>query len=281
MTMSKKTDTYVFDIDAEVQAFYAACPEHRYGVFFVEMNEQQNRVVHDAREVPRIERMMKHDGVLMGWLRNYSDQRQPFAAHRPAYTCIALHGDARIGNCGLPRLTGLGSNSNVEAVFAMDHEIGHYMARDFFGLTDKNLRECQADSFAALRHFQRFGMDSNIPSKIAEMRGLGLVCRTDKGVHFTSRSIQAAIKAAKSQDIMSLTIDETATLAFDIAEKFYLGSKKTSALSEQFNFVAGHWPDIAAADPGYVKVLKDIAANNNHNTVGKWAKTVLKLAKQR
>jgi hypothetical protein len=111
--------------------------------------------------------------------------------------------------------------------FTFDHELGHTIVRPG--------SERAADAYAALRHLQRFGADTESLRSIALFRALGAAGNSNDDScidHYTAPVLQAVIKTAARQDVTRLTPLETVRLAEKIVAQTPM--KPVSALRKDF-----------------------------------------------
>lgn len=105
-------------------------------------------------------------------------------------------------------------------LFVLDHELAHCGIKDGFGRASSPrdyrilLGESVADAFALIRHYQRYGVDSNADNKY-----IGPAARADNFVmwgdstHFTSFVLDAIAKRKHEIDFDKLTVEQTSELA--------------------------------------------------------------------
>jgi hypothetical protein len=123
-----------------------------------------------------------------------------------------------------PRFT-----SEMRAVYVLDHEIGHHVVKNGLGLG--HLGESAADAFASLRHIQRFGKETDyfkFASKASSVV-LGL-----SPIHYTSNVFDRVRALSAERDIESLSLQETAELAAQVAQESHYDSKTLNKLTRAF-----------------------------------------------
>lgn len=104
--------------------------------------------------------------------------------------------------------------------FVLDHELGHVLAehggRNAYSRT---MHECVADSFAALRHMQRFGTYSPALDSLLLHRAQRLVSLQGArhAEHFTSFTLEKLLDMRGHVDMARLTPQQTRDLATRIA----------------------------------------------------------------
>ncbi|MFH1158999.1 MAG: hypothetical protein V1721_09025 [Pseudomonadota bacterium] len=123
----------------------------------------------------------------------------------------------------------------VAAVF--DHEVGHLAVENGLpsGTVSEHLAECAATAYAALRHVQQFGKETeffeyhNYASQIV----FGVSPK-----HYTDDVIQRVKQLAEETDVSGLSLRETAELAGKIALECSLDEKTLEKISAAFRPVA-------------------------------------------
>lgn len=144
--------------------------------------------------------------------------------------------------------------SEKNLLFVLDHELGHLALKDGIGkentLHAKILRECLADAYAVIRHYQRFGMDSDCSdlrlSPHRRTRDLA-VCAGKE--HFTTYVTDEIIRRRHLIDFDRLDPQQTA----DLARRFVLEYAPPAPLVEDIYAIYG--PVATAAKSDWLKVL--------------------------
>ncbi len=121
----------------------------------------------------------------------------------------------------------------MRTLYVLDHEIGHQVMER--GMIGGHEGECRADAFAALRHIQRFGLDSDF-FKYAN-KASTLVLGTSP-IHYTDDILAAVRRHACKHDISALSLDETAALAHDIVGRHMHTRISHHLLAMKFNDAA-------------------------------------------
>lgn len=122
----------------------------------------------------------------------------------------------------------------------LDHELAHCVIKEAGVETDdlvkKNLRECIADAYAMIRHYQRFGSRSNYVDPVTHPISRAYECifiGGGSGDHYTSPVLEEVMRMrAQGFDFKSLSPSETAELALVLAKKHQPSSKLLYALQE-------------------------------------------------
>lgn len=126
------------------------------------------------------------------------------------------------------------STPEMRALYVLDHEIGHHVVTNGHG-KGAHLGECAADAFAALRHIQRFGKETDFfkfSPKAATM-----VLGTSP-MHYTSNVFDRVRKLSEETDIESLSLKETAELAAQVAQENHNDPKTMIRLTKAFQGAA-------------------------------------------
>jgi len=118
----------------------------------------------------------------------------------------------------------------MDAVTTFDHEIGHLVVKNGFS-DNYHLAECAADAYAALRHVQRYGMDTDFLEYYDRSYN---VIQELIPIHYTNAVLQKALRLAEERDISRLSLRETAELAATIAKECRLYKKTLEKLSGAF-----------------------------------------------
>lgn len=121
--------------------------------------------------------------------------------------------------------------AEMRALFVLDHELGHHVVKTGFNPPYRHLGEASADAFGALRHIQRFGMDTDMFKFLT--KGGSVVLGTSP-IHFTASVILRVREVAEQIDITKLTLQETAQLAGDIAAEAQVPPKTLDKLTSAF-----------------------------------------------
>lgn len=115
-----------------------------------------------------------------------------------------------------PRMLGPNSALAEDIQFVFDHELGHIVSpngrRD---VTSMTRHECVADVYSALRHYQRYGLESDAIERLMLVRAQRLVTLYGKRniEHFTGDALEKLLEEKDSLKIIGLSGAETAALA--------------------------------------------------------------------
>jgi hypothetical protein len=173
--------------------------------------------------------------------------------------------------------TGQNDPNEMEAMAVFDHELGHLVVRGGYYSEDPCFRECAADSFAVLRHLQRYGEKSEAIERAGWRRAFDFVMSGDAG-HFTTLVIDE-IKSIKDKDrlnIAAMTPEQTARLAMRVALEHTPHPDVTDAVAASFSPVRAMMQKTGNLERG-MEMLAEIAlANDSAYYTYKIASRVLK-----
>jgi len=150
------------------------------------------------------------------------------------YLASALGGNHRNFIPDFPSLPVEFNNTEMWQRYVLDHELGHAVTimgsdqNDNIDTHVVNFRECEADAYAMMRHYQRYGEQSKFPEFVAGLRVLGTV-HSARDSHLTVDAIDRVIELNKQGKIKNLTPQQCRDLATKIAHDV----KRTPA--EEYN----------------------------------------------
>lgn len=164
----------------------------------------------------------------------------------------------------------------MEALFFLDHELGHHiLANGSSTITavSQNKAESACDTFAALRHIQRFGKNTEFTENHCAAAAANIVLFSDIS-HYTSESVGRALKVADDMGdaFFRLSLRETAALAAKVADETCLAE----ATLEEVNLAYMDVANAAAAEedapfhPGIFAVMEQHRDNAAIFNAGKW-----------
>lgn len=104
----------------------------------------------------------------------------------------------------------------VEALAVFDHELGHLVVGGGFHSKDPCYRECAADTFAAVRHMQRYGEDTDFIARGGWRRAYDFVM-SGSAMHFTTLALDELNRIKGKVDFKAMTPAETTLLAQRVA----------------------------------------------------------------
>ena len=124
--------------------------------------------------------------------------------------------------------------------YVLDHELGH--ALTMLGIdrqasktaSSGNQAECEADAYAMIRHFQRYGEGSQFPAYISDLRNMNAVHKNDT-THWTSRAIDRVIELNEAGDLRDLTPAQSRDLAVKIAGETRLSADAEYNMGKAFS----------------------------------------------
>jgi hypothetical protein len=154
----------------------------------------------------------------------------------------------------------------------LDHELGHALTmlkidkQSAKHTSLMNKAECEADAYAAIRHFQRYGEDSTFPAMFRDVRTMAMVHKGDV-VHWTARAIEEVMRINAQGGIKNLTPHESRDLAIKIAASTALSADAEHNIRQEFSATVAmsleahhaNWPD-GDRIMGYVERVAAIGA---------------------
>jgi len=151
---------------------------------------------------------------------------------------IFVAGDHQ-SNSRFPTMAAEYNNTEMWQRYVLDHELGHAvtmlkinkqsMKTSSFG----NKAECEADAYAMIRHYQRYGSQSTFPEYVRDLRNMNAVHKMDV-THWTSRAVQQVIDLNKQGQLQNLTPQQARDLAVKIAEQTHLSTDAESNIGKAF-----------------------------------------------
>lgn len=144
------------------------------------------------------------------------------------------------------------NNTEMWHRYVLDHELGH--AVTMLSIDKQSLKtssfgnkaECEADAYAMIRHYQRYGEDSTFPQYVRDLRNMNVVHKGDV-IHWTSRAIDRVIELNKQGALKNMTPQEARDMAQKIAREEHLSADAENNVSQAYAKTRGI----------YVRSLKD------------------------
>lgn len=142
-----------------------------------------------------------------------------------------------IDNTQFPTMRPQHNDTQMWQRYVLDHELGHAItilkidkqaakSSDF-----ANRAECEADAYAMIRHFQRYGEGSDFPAYIRDLRNMAAVHKGDV-THWTVRAIEEVIALNNDGFLRDLTPAQSRDLAVEIAARTHLSADAAHNMSE-------------------------------------------------
>ncbi|TVQ85677.1 MAG: hypothetical protein EA357_00240 [Micavibrio sp.] len=131
------------------------------------------------------------------------------------------------------------NDPNLLQTFVLDHELGHaataHMIKQDKVLTHDvpQYWECIADSYALIRHYQRFGEDSKFGEYWSAFRSSAAVMVPDP-VHWTSEAMEKVMDLNKQGVLKNLTPKQAIELAVKIADDCGFGLDESPNINKAF-----------------------------------------------
>lgn len=258
------------DLAAAIAEFYTDFPEHKHDVFI--LNHQAHARGREAVEsiAPQIEALQqRHPEAKTGMAKsmalggfegklpmsvNISESMFNKKAESAIYGRIVIPAGDQFSatllksifvagdhqpNSRFPMMAAAYNNTEMWQRYVLDHELGHAvtmlkinkqsMKTSSFG----NKAECEADAYAMIRHYQRYGSQSSFPEYVRDLRNMNAVHKMDV-THWTSRAVQKVIDLNKQGQLQSLTPQQARDLAVKIAEETHLSTDAEHNITKAF-----------------------------------------------
>jgi hypothetical protein len=147
-----------------------------------------------------------------------------------------------VPNANFPVMDDKYNNTEMWHRYVLDHELGHAVTQLN---TDKqamkvsslgNRAECEADAYAMIRHYQRYGADSTFPEYVAELRNINAVQKGDV-VHWTTRAVDEVIELNRQGKLADLTPQQARDLSVEIAKRCHLSADAEHNMGEAFKSI--------------------------------------------
>jgi len=125
-------------------------------------------------------------------------------------------------------------DKKMMTISVADHELGHLVVKNATAssiFTTAQEAECSADAFAAIRHVQRFGTNTDW---FKAYNRSSLIVFNLSPDHYTSAVIQKIEKLTQKQDLSKLSLKETAELAKKISDDYSFSKKALERISKKF-----------------------------------------------
>ncbi|MFH1159001.1 MAG: hypothetical protein V1721_09035 [Pseudomonadota bacterium] len=135
----------------------------------------------------------------------------------------------------------------MRAISRINHEIGHLVVENGYAYVpaSKHLADCAADAYAALRHIQQFGKETDYFEYYSFAHAAVFGNSTS---HYTDDVIQRVKQLSEETDISRLSLRETAELAGKIALEYSLNEKTLKKISTAFSPVADAYKKAGGLD---------------------------------
>lgn len=229
---------YVFDYAAEVRGFYRDFPAFQ-NLMFIETASRQLIEGNTSRMSAFLQARQSNNNVARAMEESCATGscHASYQVDRPQSCAVLIN--EKFERLYLPKILGSDAPHDVETVFKLDHEIGHCISQKGHA-GDKNMRECVADAYAALRHLQRFQNDIRYLTNAPAIRALEVVFRPDDdGNHFTSPVVEKIIEDSKLRDFSKLTPQQTIDLAASYAREYIMNSTQLSKMARAYQAFQG------------------------------------------
>lgn len=189
-------------------------------------------------------------------------------------------------NSRFPTMDAVHNNTEMWQRYVLDHELGHAitlltidkqsMKTSSFG----NKAECEADAYAMIRHYQRYGSQSSFPEYVRDLRNMNAVHKMDV-THWTSRAVQKVIDLNKQGKLQNLTPQQARDLAVKIAQETHLSADAEHNVGKAFKPVVMGMAKQKMADGDKIMYLLDAVARTGAETDSPAALEISRLYLQR
>jgi hypothetical protein len=226
-----------FDFTAAAREVYDTFPDLKEKLFFYDLGQSRwvTPGVQTHQALKKLEDEYPHAfDLLQGYMKHYAAEKNSCAWRGPGKTRFVL----LYTNPDRMRLLGPNVPLKQDIQFVLDHELGHLLAKNGGrSLESLTRHENVADTYAALRHFQRFGMDSPAIAHQVLWRAQRVVSLTGgrHEEHFTGFVLEKLLAEKDSLNIQNLTPRETVALAGDFATRHTPEDARVRSLSAVFN----------------------------------------------
>jgi hypothetical protein len=290
------------DLAAAIREFYSDFPEHKHDVFI--LNHQAYARGRDAIEAlaPQIAALeARHPEAKTGMAKSFAlggfEGKMPMSVNIsesmfnrksesrifgriviPAgdqfsatlLKSIFVAGDHQ-PNARFPAMDAVHNNTEMWQRYVLDHELGHAvtmltldkqsMKTSSFG----NKAECEADAYAMIRHYQRYGSGSSFPEYVRDLRNMNAVHKMDV-THWTSRAVQKVIDLNREDKLKDLTPQQARDLAVKIAREVHLSTDAEHNIGKAFKPVVMGMAAKKMPDSVRVSYLRDAVAHAGAET---------------
>lgn len=223
-TGPKKGDALADTFRGSAQLYQKTFPE-KLANLFVTMGDAQIYVAPEVADLltenlADVREMVAQKAAFM--------RTQNWGAMATEFTAVQDDGTkTRVNHLMMPEkpVTGFVSGAFPAAmnnIGVFDHEMGHFIVEGGYA-ADVQRAECAADAYAALRHIQRFGLDTDLLSHAPAMAAEAALFEPFP-LHYTTAVFQKITRIQKEGkiDIEKLSLPDTAALAGKIAVDYAL-----------------------------------------------------------
>ena len=266
-TVANAPQSYVFDLDREVAAFYRDHPEQKKKIFFIDASTPQGTLYRgEETDGGEIEALLRTNVDYEKGLKEAQEEGSKFQAYlgRDNYGCVFL----TLSKPGHKDILGSAATESMSQAFIFDHETGHLLCRD--GLGGFNIGECVADAYATLQFIRRFGKDSaSVLQKLVDLRAVEIAFGED-GDHFTSPVVEKILADSQKTDFSALTPSEIRAQAQSYALNNALDPMLIGHIVKNFRALRLRPEEILERDFSAIKGLGDLVMTTILPEEGKW-----------
>jgi len=155
------------------------------------------------------------------------------------------------------------ANKDHGLTHVIDHEIGHLIVREGWpSNSSPHIAECAADAYAAIRHIQRFGTNTDYFKAYNRSH---MAVFDISSIHYTSAAIAKIEQLSKKQDLTKMPYVETATLAGSIAIKYNFDKQTRKRIRQAFFYLGEKYKEKIHRNDASCKTKDwEDLSNNNH-----------------
>jgi hypothetical protein len=262
-----------FDFDHAVAETYEMFPEANGRVFFIDVKTK--KIIHpDAairdRMVSFIDKTAPFKELLDANISNCRKEKSSRCVRmktdgKNKFILLYLEKDLR-GPLG----TAVPLAENQHFIF--DHELAHAVIPKACSVRGGVRCESIADSYAALRHFQRYGTKTDTIKTLMQRRAVFSFFYQDTE-HFTSQPLETVLSFKKEFNFKTLSSRNIAAMAAHIGTKDSIGKKELRSLSRCFNKLSGVLDKVKNEKP--LRNFADMVLSARSPEVAKWGTIAL------
>lgn len=144
-----------------------------------------------------------------------------------------------IANDRFPTMASRHNDTEMWQRYVLDHELGHAVTQlsiDKQAMKTSSLgnkAECEADAYAMIRHYQRYGSNSDFPEYVRDLRNMNVVHKGDV-THWTTRAVEEVIALNAAGKLQNLSPQQARDLAVDIASRTHLSADAEYNMGQAF-----------------------------------------------
>ena len=233
-TAASSQQPYIFNLEREVAAFYRDHPEQKRQILFIDATTHPGGAIcrGDETDEDEIAGLLGNNGYLYAAVKSTHKTGTGGSVryNEEGYGCVILKMPRNQNDVSL---LGYDTPSDIADVFSFDHETAHLLCPGG-SEGDPRTKECIADAYAVIRHFQRFGADTGVIRNLTAMRTVEMILGHEDD-HFTAPVVEKIIADSQTTDFSALTPAETIALATRYAADNAMDVQLVSYMAGNFN----------------------------------------------